>query len=535
VNERSRPSLLIAALALLTAPLSAQVRLSVSPVLTAGPSLVAPAVTGSAASGAGLLAPSFTGAAAPSPAFVAAPSASLSAPSAVAVPAFSAAPVAAPAASVARAAAAGAQAEAALPSAGAVPALAGFAEGRLAFDGAAAVGDPVPAAPNPAAAPAAAPRGDAVAFNGISLPTRMFSDQTQISGHLIRAIDATQKTLDIAIYELALPAVRDALTRAKSRGVAVRIVMDEGHVYPQKGTRTPEVQSLIDAGFAIRTLRGADLHGIMHNKFALFDGALMETGSYNWTQAADDRHFENALFDDRGARIASYQNYWNWMWTRANPVDVAHPPAAPDMDAHGRTAPLPPAPQDADAPIVFNAVSFPRESFTPHGAAAKIAAAIDASQESVDLANFSFTNAEIIDALKRAQQRGLKVRLIFDAQQFKFLSVMGEMATLGFDVRLSEGRAPRGVMHNKFGVFDGRLVETGSFNWTMNGELNNYENAAFLDAADDVDGYAAYFERIWAQARVPQPGDFPPQRAAATDGQEALDALDFADAPHRAP
>ncbi|MFI5349803.1 MAG: phospholipase D-like domain-containing protein, partial [Elusimicrobiota bacterium] len=108
------------------------------------------------------------------------------------------------------------------------PALAGFSAGRRSFDGAAADGP----APVPADVPAPAPRGDIVKFNGQTLPSRMFSDQTKISGHLIRAIDATRKTLDIAIYELAIREVRDALLRAKSRGVRVRLVMDQSHLYP---------------------------------------------------------------------------------------------------------------------------------------------------------------------------------------------------------------------------------------------------------------------------------------------------------------
>ncbi len=397
----------------------------------------------------------------------------------------------------------------------AAPALDGFIDGRRVFDGA-ATAEPSAAVP---AVPVVAPRGEAVSFNGLSLPARMFSDQTQISSHLIAAIDATRRTLDIAIYELAISEVRDALVRAKNRGVVVRVVMDQGHVYPARGERTPETQSLIDAGFSLRTLRGADAHGIMHNKFAVFDGALMETGSYNWTRAADERHFENALFDAAPRRIASYQNYWDWMWAQARPF-TASAPAPVAVDEHGHTPPLAAAPQDADAPISFNGAAFPRESFSPHGTAARIAAAIDAARQSVTLANFSFTNTEIIAALRRAKERGVPIRLIFDIEQFQFLADMGEMAKEGFDVRLSGGRQPRGVMHNKFGVFDGRLVETGSFNWTMNGELNNYENAAFLDAPDDAGGYAAYFERIWSQARAPQPGDFPaPRPAPAAPGR----------------
>ncbi len=421
-----------------------------------------------------------------------------------AAPALSFSPAAAPASGAPRAAASSLSGLAAAPAPSGAPALASVAEGRRAFDGAALEG------PAPASEPAAAPRGDSVQFNDQSLPSRMFSDQTQISSHLIRAIDATKKTLDIAIYELAIREVRDALVRAKGRGVAVRLVMDQGHLYPEKATahRTPEVQSLVDAGFALKTLRGGDAYGIMHNKFAVFDGALLETGSYNWTRAADAQHYENALFDGDAARIASYQRYWDWLWSSARAVDDKNPPSKPVLDEHGHSAPLAPAPQDAARTVSFNGASLPRESYTPHGTAANIVAAIDAARESLVVANFSFTHADLIEALKRAKDRGLKIRVVFDRYQYGFLKEMAAMVDLGFDVRLSNGKdGQTGVMHNKFVVLDGRLVETGSFNWTFNGELNNYENAVFLDSPDDAAGWAAYFERIWSQGRAPTPAD----------------------------
>ena len=388
------------------------------------------------------------------------------------------------------------------------PAFDGLASGRRAFDGAPLSGlEPV----GPASRTSVA-RGETLQFNGQSLPTRMFSDQTRISTHLIAAIDATKTTLDIAIYELALREVHAALQRAKGRGVRVRIVIDQSHVFPEKPNqhRTPEVQALIDEGFDMKMLRGGDLYGIMHDKFAVFDGKLLETGSYNWGRAADVQHYENALFIDEPHRIASYQGNWDWLWAQSKPIDPQNPPAPVTIGEDGHGPDLPPAPQDGEKPIEFNGLSLPAESFTPQGTADIIASAIDAARSEVLVANFSFTNFTLIDALKRAKDRGLKIRIVFDRYQYKFLKEMAEMRDLGFDVRLSDGKGPgRGVMHNKFVVLDSKLVETGSFNWTMNGERNNYENAAFLDAPDDAAGYRAYFERIWARALPATDADHP--------------------------
>jgi phosphatidylserine/phosphatidylglycerophosphate/cardiolipin synthase-like enzyme len=534
INRAARAFLAFSLIASLQMPVLAQVRPISMPSMAMVPG--APAASIFSGTAFGVAPTALQGLSGASPLSVLPMSAgALSAPAFVPLPAAAAAPVAlaaAPVAAPALAAVPAASVRVEKPAKGSLtaltaapvsgaPALSSFQNGRQVFDGAALSGPAVD--PAPAAAPA--PRGDAVQFAGQSFPTRMYSDQTQISSHLIRAIDATKNTLDIAIYELAIREVHDALKRAKDRGVKIRIVMDEGHVYPTKpgAKRTPEVQAIIDDGFAIKTLRGGDAYGIMHNKFAVFDGAMLETGSFNWSRAADTMHFENALFDDSAARIASYQNYWNWMWSTARTVDLNNPPAHIVLDEHGHSAPMPPAPQDAAKPIDFNGTKFPRESFTPHGTASMIAAAIDASKTSVDLANFSFTNAEIIEALKRAKDRGLKVRLIFDRYQYGMLKEGAEMTELGFDVRLSDGRTgARSVMHNKFGVFDGQFVETGSFNWTMNGELNNYENAVYLDAPDDAAGYAAYFQRIWNQARVPTAADHRAPTAPHDGGGDAL-------------
>lgn len=388
-------------------------------------------------------------------------------------------------------------------------------QGRALFDGAAAKAD----APAPAN-PAVAPRGESVSLNGVVLPSRMFSDQTSISGHLIRAIDAAQTSIDIAIHGLALREVAAALVRAKNRGVKVRVVMNQTHVFPEKprDKRSAEVQQLIDQGFEMKMLRGGDMFGVMHNKIAIFDSQVLETGSYNWTHAADTWHWENAMFHAEQARIKAFQAYWDFMWSVSSKITTQAPPL-PTPIPEGEPHPgLPPAPQDPARPIVFNGEAFPAQAFSPFGVSAHLVRAIDASKASIDLANFSFTSEELRDALLRAKERGVKVRIVFDAQQYKYLSEMHWFADHGFDILLSAGKSgEKGVMHNKFAVFDGALVEAGSFNWTRNGEKNNYENAMFLDAPDDVAAFMAAFKRVRDQAWAPAPDDHAGPHAAPED------------------
>ncbi len=102
----------------------------------------------------------------------------------------------------------------------------------------------------------------------------------------------------------------------------------------------------------------------------------------------------------------------------------------------------------------------------------------------------------------------MRVRLVFDRAQFGQLEEMRWFVEQGFDLRLSNGLdGERGVQHNKFAVFDGLLLETGSYNWTQNARENNFENLQFFNEAARVAAYAAYFERIRSQASLPMSAD----------------------------
>ena len=62
-------------------------------------------------------------------------------------------------------------------------------------------------------------------------------------------------------------------------------------------------------------------------------------------------------------------------------------------------------------------------------------------------------------------------------------------------------------MHNKFAIFDGKLLVTGSYNWTDSGERFNHENVVILDDPAVVQRYKDSFEHLYngsgAVSRIP--------------------------------
>jgi len=335
-----------------------------------------------------------------------------------------------------------------------------------------------------------------------ALPPVAFTSDESISPLLVKAVDGARTSVQLILYDFNLSDVLAAIERARGRGVAVQVVLDEGHAFPSKpGSQAgPQIQALLKgSGIEAKVLRGLNGFGVMHNKIGIFDGRSVEFGSFNWTQSANTKNYENALFTTDPKRVVLYQRYWDWIWSNAQPAD----------GPHGAPALSPGPPQAGGKPIGFNGASFPPAVFSPGGGTMDmILSAIRASRSTIDIAMFSFTQQEVDDALLERKQAGVQVRLVVDLSQSRTSpEVIKFLQAKGFDLRLCGGKGGLGVMHNKYAVFDGALLETGSYNWTKNAEENNFENADFSDDAPLVSAFAKNFEGLWKAAKPA--ADFP--------------------------
>jgi phosphatidylserine/phosphatidylglycerophosphate/cardiolipin synthase-like enzyme len=141
-----------------------------------------------------------------------------------------------------------------------------------------------------------------------------FSDGDRIADRIVAAINHSKKSVRISMYDLTEPAITAALEAAQRRGVEVRIVADERQSHEPHS----EVPYLAAHGIPVRLSRGyKGNRSIMHNKFAVFDGQLVETGSFNWTTSADQFNFENALFISDPAVAARYEDEFEHIWEQS--------------------------------------------------------------------------------------------------------------------------------------------------------------------------------------------------------------------------
>jgi len=138
--------------------------------------------------------------------------------------------------------------------------------------------------------------------------------------------------------------------------------------------------------------------------------------------------------------------------------------------------------------------------FSPGGGVrSRIIAEIDQAQSTIDIAIYSFTADAIRDGLIAARNRGVAIRIIADSSQAD--EAGAEIATLenaGFQVKRTSGLSG-GIMHDKYMIIDGKLLLTGSYNWSASAEDRNYENAVFIQGSSLVQKYADDFDRIWSK------------------------------------
>jgi len=136
---------------------------------------------------------------------------------------------------------------------------------------------------------------------------------------------------------------------------------------------------------------------------------------------------------------------------------------------------------------------------------------INAAKSELLVQAYTFTSAQIIEAIARAKERGVDVNVILDRvnEQNRYTGAT-YLLNHGIDPLIDDRVA---IAHNKIIVIDDRNVITGSFNFTI-AARRNAENVLFV--IDDPAVAAAYTDN-WRRAAASRSfRDFRASRPGAT-------------------
>jgi phosphatidylserine/phosphatidylglycerophosphate/cardiolipin synthase-like enzyme len=100
-------------------------------------------------------------------------------------------------------------------------------------------------------------------------------------------IERSNKSVHILMFTFTLQSVLESLITAKARGVEVLAVVER-----EQAANEPVYESLLAVGIEVRKDNNP---AFMHDKFAIIDGTVVLTGSFNWTRSADEVNNENLI------------------------------------------------------------------------------------------------------------------------------------------------------------------------------------------------------------------------------------------------
>lgn len=118
--------------------------------------------------------------------------------------------------------------------------------------------------------------------------TVCFTPRENCAEQITNAIDQAQKSILIQAYQFTSKPIAQSLIRAKKRGIDIRVILDESQVSSK--------YSVINELFRQKIPIYIDYKpAISHSKIMIIDEQKIITGSFNFSDAAQQRNAENLL------------------------------------------------------------------------------------------------------------------------------------------------------------------------------------------------------------------------------------------------
>jgi len=284
---------------------------------------------------------------------------------------------------------------------------------------------------------------------------------------IVNSIEDASFSIDIAMYNINLWSIRNALIEAYQRGIQIRIVVESENL----DNDVP--RELRSAGIPVI---GDRREGLMHNKFMIIDGNEVWTGSANFTLGSF-YYDKNNLVHFNSVEIAQdYTTEFDEMFDR----NMFGSDMVPDTPF----------------PMVILGDDLVEIYFSPDDhVASRMISLIDQAKESIYFMAYSFTSNALGSAIVERIKSGVYVEGIMDQSQ-----VLSNTGT-EYDPFLQAAikiypYATDGLMHNKVIIIDRKIVITGSYNFSRNAEETNDENVVVIHDNTIAEEYLAEFAKI---------------------------------------
>ncbi len=270
--------------------------------------------------------------------------------------------------------------------------------------------------------------------------------------------------IQVEMYEFQRSDMKMLLHQAQQRQVAVTAIMDPSERQSQATWADLEAVGVRVLAFPV------EARSIDHVKLLIVDRRAAIVGGINWGWHSELNRDYDLLAE--GPVVANLERVFDQDLTLAGDP-VALPPAAPDGQV--RVVATRPGHDIRDA----------------------VLSAIAGARRTIDVEMYVLSDPLVLDGLRQAAGRGIRVRVLLDPGQPQNLQSLATLRAASVQARLYH--APPGTkLHAKLGIFDQALVVFGSCNWSRSGFTRNHELDLVIQDVRVAAAFGARLDQDWA-------------------------------------
>ncbi|OYD89938.1 competence protein ComE [Nostoc sp. 'Peltigera membranacea cyanobiont' 210A] len=392
-----------------------------------------------------------------------------------------------------------------------------------------------------------------------------YRQQTRLGDDLEKQIADTitqaKSTVDVAVQELRLPKVAQALVDRQKAGVKVRIILENLYSRPWSSLTSAEVGKLnkreqerynefrhfidinhdnqlspteINQRDALMILQNAKIpwlddradgsagSSLMHHKFVIVDNRLVIITSANFTLSDTSGDFTNPsslgnannLLQIDSPELASlFTEEFNIMWGDGpegqpnSQFGLQKPIRLPKQITLGNTK----------ITVQFSPTS-PTQPWN-NSSNGLIGKTLGSATKSIDMALFVFSEQPLANILEKRHQQSVQIRALIEPQfayrpYSEALDMMGVALSNKCKYEVDNHPwqnpitsvgvpvLPKGdLLHHKFGVIDSQTVITGSHNWSDAANNGNDETLVVMENPIVAAHYVREFARLYTKVK----------------------------------
>lgn len=284
-----------------------------------------------------------------------------------------------------------------------------------------------------------------------------FCPQQECEEQLVSFLDSAQESIHCAFFDLGLPSVQQTLLE-KEKEIEVKVVTDNDYL---KKFNHDFVK--------------ADKSSLMHDKFCIIDGRKISTGSMNPTENDAHKNNNNLLLIESTILAQNYEaefaEMWNGIFKKGSKVEV------PELRLNGMRVDNYFCPEDA--------------------CAEQIKEELEKAEKSIHFMTFSFTHEGIANILLLKNVDGIEVKGVMEVRQITEHSQYERLKQNKIEV-LRDGN--KNNLHHKVFIIDEKVVITGSFNPSENGDQRNDENVIIIENEEIATEFMGEFWKVYGEA-----------------------------------